>query len=144
MSLGENLRAARKRAGFTQKQLAELIGAKHNSISNWENNQNKPDPDTIEIICGVLNISPNQLLETRSSDNTKTPTPGLSAADERDIARDLERLKADLESADSLMFDGNPMSDEARESILAAMKLGLEAAKIKNKETYTPKKYRKG
>ncbi len=42
------------------------------------------------------------------------------------------------------MSDSYPMSDEARESILAAMKLGLEAAKIKNKETYTPKKYRKG
>lgn len=36
------------------------------------------------------------------------------------------------------------MSDEARESIRAAMKLGLEAAKVKNKERFTPKKYRKG
>ena len=35
------------------------------------------------------------------------------------------------------------MTDEARESILAAMKLGLEAAKLKNKEKYTPKKYKK-
>ena len=107
MSLGENLRAARKRAGFTQKQLAELIGAKHNSISNWENNQNKPNPDTIKTICDVLNISSNQLLGTRSSDNTKVPTPGLSAADERDIARDLERLNTDLENADNQIFDGN-------------------------------------
>ena len=73
----------------------------------------------------------------------KVPAPTLTAKDQRDIARDLEKLKADLESADSLMFDGNPMSEEARESILAAMKLGLEAAKLKNKETYTPKKYRK-
>ena len=36
------------------------------------------------------------------------------------------------------------MSDEARESIRSALKLGLEAAKLKNKEIYTPKKYRKG
>jgi hypothetical protein len=35
------------------------------------------------------------------------------------------------------------MSDEARESIRSAMKLGLEAAKLKNKERFTPKKYRK-
>ena len=33
--------------------------------------------------------------------------------------------------------------DEARESIRAAMKLGLEAAKVKNKERFTPKKFRK-
>ena len=30
------------------------------------------------------------------------------------------------------------------ESIRAAMKLGLEAAKVKNKERFTPRKYRKG
>jgi len=40
------------------------------------------------------------------------------------------------------MFDGNPLTDEARESIIAAMKLGLEAAKVKNKERFTPKKYK--
>ena len=51
---------------------------------------------------------------------------------------------ADLEHSGDLMFDGNPMSEEARESIRSALKLGLEAAKLKNKEIYTPKKYRKG
>ena len=49
-----------------------------------------------------------------------------------------------LDSAGDLQFDGDPMSDEARESIRAAMKLGLEAAKVKNKERFTPRKYRKG
>ena len=41
------------------------------------------------------------------------------------------------------MFDGDPMSEEAKESIRAAMQLGLEAAKLKNKARFTPKKYRK-
>lgn len=49
----------------------------------------------------------------------------------------------DLENSGTLMFDGDPMSDEARESMRAAIKLGLEAAKLKNKERFTPKKYRK-
>lgn len=35
------------------------------------------------------------------------------------------------------------MSAEAKRSMSAAMQLGLEAARLKNKETYTPKKYRK-
>ena len=47
------------------------------------------------------------------------------------------------DTAGDLQFDGDPMSDEARESIRAAMKLGLEAAKLKNKERFTPKKFRK-
>ena len=41
------------------------------------------------------------------------------------------------------MFDGDPASPEAIESILSAMKIGMEMAKKRNKEKYTPKKYRK-
>lgn len=74
--------------------------------------------------------------------NKKTPV--LTQKDERDIARNLEKIMDDLENSGDLMFDGDPMSDEARESIRSALKLGLEAAKLKNKEIYTPKKYRKG
>lgn len=62
MSLGKRLRNARKMRGFTQKELARCIDAKHNSISNWENGQNMPDPVTIERLCKALNISPNYLL----------------------------------------------------------------------------------
>lgn len=56
------MRAARKRNGYTQKQLAEKIGAKHNSVSNWENGLNMPDPATIECICETLSVTPNYLL----------------------------------------------------------------------------------
>lgn len=62
MSLGNRLRGARKHAGYTQKYLAQCIGAKHNSVSNWENGLNMPDPITIEAICKTLGITPNYLL----------------------------------------------------------------------------------
>ena len=71
-SFGERLKSARISKKLTQKELALKIGAKHNSISDWENNKNKPDPDTIELLCGVLEISPNYLLGSFSSD-TFTP-----------------------------------------------------------------------
>lgn len=59
---GTRLREKRKEKKLTQKQLAELIGAKHNSVSDWERGDNKPDPDTIERICEVLDISASYLL----------------------------------------------------------------------------------
>ena len=49
-----------------------------------------------------------------------------------------------LENSGELMFDGVPMSDEARAAMAAAMRIGLEEAKRRNKETYTPKKFKKG
>ncbi len=72
MTFGNRLREARKSKKLTQRQLAEMIHAKHNSISDWENNKNKPDPDTIELICGALSITPNYLLGT--SDETFSPS----------------------------------------------------------------------
>lgn len=67
-TFGEKIKEARKQKNLTQKQLADLIGAAHNSISDWENNKNKPDPDTIELLCGVLKITPNYLLASSEDD----------------------------------------------------------------------------
>lgn len=68
MTFGRRLKKARTEKRFTQKQLAEMLSVKHNSISNWENDINKPDPDTIELICGILDISPNYLLANSPDD----------------------------------------------------------------------------
>jgi repressor LexA len=68
LTFGERIKEARKIQCLTQKQLANLIGAKHNSISDWENNKNRPDPDTIELLCGVLKITPNYLLSSSEDD----------------------------------------------------------------------------
>lgn len=68
MTLGRRLKKARTEKHLTQKQLAELLSVKHNSISNWENDINRPDPDTIELICGILEITPNYLLSSSPDD----------------------------------------------------------------------------
>lgn len=34
--MSETLRTLRERAGFTQKEVADLVGATPNSINNWE------------------------------------------------------------------------------------------------------------
>ena len=99
-----------------------------------------PNGTTINKFAAYFGVSVDYLLGNEQKDSA----PTLTEKDRRDIARDLEDIMAHLETSGDLMFYGDPMSDEARESIRAAMKLGLEAAKVKNKERFTPKKYRKG
>ena len=67
----------------------------------------------------------------------------LTTRDERDISKIIEQTKEQLLSQEGLMFDGDPASPEAITSILDAMQIGMEMAKKKNKEKYTPKKYKK-
>ncbi len=67
----------------------------------------------------------------------------MTHKDEKDISKILEQTKEQLLSQEGLMFDGDPASPEAVDSILAAMQIGMEMAKKKNKEKYTPKKYKK-
>nr|DAH33355.1 MAG TPA: hypothetical protein [Caudoviricetes sp.] len=68
MTFGEKIRSARLLKGYTQKQLADLINAKHNSVSDWEKDKSKPDMDTIELICGTLDLNPSYLLGTKTDD----------------------------------------------------------------------------
>lgn len=123
------------------KELGEIIGVAESTISQYETGKREPDFETLLKLGEFFNVSVDYLLRGDNPQNNKTPA--LTKKDERDIAKTLANLKETLENEEGLMFDGDPMSDEAKESILAAMELGLQAAKLKNKEKYTPKKYKK-
>lgn len=114
------------------------IGLNRSAVAKWKKGAT-PNGTTIAKIADYFGVTTDVLL----SAPIQPSSPALTAKDARDIARELDRLRTSLESGDTLMFDGDPMSEEARESILHAMELGLQAAKLKNKEKYTPKKYRK-
>lgn len=92
-------------------------------------------------IAEYLNVSPDYIM-TGDEENILERSM-LTAKDERDIEKILDNTREQLLSQDGLMFDGDPASPEAIESILAAMQVGMEMAKVKNKEKYTPKKYKK-
>ena len=112
---------------------------KKNDLSQYVSGKVEPGKEKLTILASTLGVSEAWLM---GYDVPVSPT-ALNDADRRDIARDLERIMANLENEDTLMFDGDPLSDEAKESIKSAMQLGLELAKVKNKERFTPKKYRK-
>lgn len=93
------------------------------------------------LIANYLDVSPDYLMTGETSADKKEVT--LTPRDERDIEKILDQTKEQLLSQEGLMFDGKPASPEAIDSILSAMQVGMELAKKKNKEKYTPKKYKK-
>lgn len=95
--------------------------------------------DRLLIIAKYLDLPINYLM-TGKEENEKEPQ--LKPKDQKDIKEILANTEQLLKQ-DGLMFDGDPASPEAIDSILSAMQIGMEMAKKKNKEKYTPKKYKK-
>lgn len=99
-----------------------------------------PD-DRLRMIADYLNVTTQFLMTGENS--SEDPSSTLTARDERDIEKILENTRNQLLNQEGLMFDGKPASPEAIDSILSAMRVGMEMAKEKNKQLYTPKKYKK-
>ena len=53
----KNLAHYRKKRNMTQKELADKLGVKHNTISSWESGTTSIDIDTLFKICEILKIS---------------------------------------------------------------------------------------
>ena len=65
MNLGENIKQARKAAGMTQTQLADILGVYAKDISRWENNVLTPNTLTFAKICKAIGASADELLELK-------------------------------------------------------------------------------
>ena len=69
-TFGGRLRSARKNKKMSQRKLAETIGAKHTSISEWENGYHEPkDIETINKICAALEIDASWLLNNNNKES---------------------------------------------------------------------------
>lgn len=118
----------------SQLELAEYIGVSQATVSNWCRGEKMPRMKKVDMICKFFNISRSDLMEDGS---------GLNRRDTKQIEQILQETKEKLTSQEGLMFDGDPATPEAIDSIINAMEIGMEMAKKKNKEKYTPKKYKK-
>lgn len=134
MGIYENIKEACKINRKSINQLEKELGFARSSISKFKNNS--PSIEKVTLIANHLGVSIDSL-------TGKSGEPALTRKDERDITKILEKTKETLLSQEGLMFDGNPASEEAIQSILSAMEIGMEMAKKKNKELYTPNKYKK-
>lgn len=58
----ENLRIARERRGFTQKEMAERLGVAKSTYSLYESGNREPGVPTIKKIADILCVSADELL----------------------------------------------------------------------------------
>lgn len=129
-----------KQHGITAYRVAKDTGVTTTTLTSWKQGKYTPKPEKMQKIADYFGVSLSYLMTGK--EDTSEKEAQLKPKDEKDIKNILANTEQLLKQ-DGLMFDGNPASPEAIDSILSAMKIGMEMAKKKNKEKYTPKKYKK-
>ena len=84
LRFGDNLRAARKRAGLSQQILANRSGVDRATISLIENGRENPRTDTVLRLASVLQLSPSELY---------SPPPGEVQPDSGRILHETPELR---------------------------------------------------
>lgn len=149
-SVGKIIFDRRTALSLTQKDVADYVGVSEATVSRWESGHiDNMRRDRIAKLAKVLQISP---LVIMGVDEPAPPAPQksdglpeLNARDERDIQKRLKSMLDDLDpNAGLAYYNGQePMDDETRDLIRAALENSLRVAKQIAKAKYTPKKYRK-
>lgn len=62
MTTGQLIKAARKSAGLTQKELGERLGVAYQTLAQWENNLRNPKYETLQRIADALGIERYNLI----------------------------------------------------------------------------------
>lgn len=62
IKIGRFIAERRRAAGFTQMQLAEMLGITDRAVSKWENGKAMPDTSIMLGLCDALKITVNDLL----------------------------------------------------------------------------------
>lgn len=101
----ERLKALRKKAKLTQKQIAEALNIKQPTYAQWENGRTKPKGETLEKFADFFNVSTDYLLG-------KTDIKNSSDIDEDALEQSLRK---------SIGFNGKPATDEEIENMKNAL-----------------------
>lgn len=132
--LARRLKNLREERGYLQKFVADKVGVRSNTLSGYESGSRSPDPEMLVELANFYNVTTDYLLG-------ETNDPNLTAKDEKDIAKRMEKIKRDLTDGDGLSFYGEPMSPEAVESLLEAIEYA-ERQTVRVNKKFIPKKYR--
>lgn len=128
--------------GVTAYRVAKEAGVTQTSLSNWKSGRNTPSTATLQKIADYFGVTIDYLMTGKEAVRIKKEAE-LTAKDQRDIAKKLDKILGEIDSNDSLMFDSGEIDDETREYLKNSLSVALTNAKIMAKEKYTVKKYRK-
>ena len=92
-SMGKRIMQLRKEKGYTQEQLAELMGVSAQAVSKWENDVSCPDISILPLLAEKLGVTTDELL-------------GVKPIEPKVVIVDAQKNKKDGEGQFSVSWDG--------------------------------------
>lgn len=85
MDFGEKIKSLREKRNLTRSRLAEALGIKYSTLSNYENGVRQPDFDTLKLIARFFSVSTDYLLEETNNDNYSNRNTSYTLTEDDEI-----------------------------------------------------------
>lgn len=136
-----------KQHGVTPYKVSKETGVSQPTLSEWKKGTYTPKQDKLQKIADYFGVTLDYLMGNTHADEQTPPemqkAPTLNKKDERDIKKKMDEMLELFDSADALMFDGEPLDEETRQLLRDSYENQLRITKQLAKAKFTPKKYKK-
>ncbi|EAH1461139.1 helix-turn-helix transcriptional regulator [Listeria monocytogenes] len=130
------IKELRKESKKTQEEMAKILGVAKTTYASYEQAKRMPDAEIQNKIANYFDVSLDYLHGRSRHKNINAE--GFTPKEEIDMKKRMDALREDLKNEDGLLYDGEPITTEAMESILDAMEFAEKQATRINRK-YAPK-----
>lgn len=129
--------------GATAYQVAKATGISTATLTNWKKGRYTPKQDKLQKIADYFGVTVEYLMTGKNEPKEKASE--LNAKDERDIAKDLDRIMGEIQKGTDgpLYYNGIEIDNASLSLLQNAIEYALRETKKENKVKYNPNKNKK-
>ncbi len=133
MSLKDRIKSLAQERGMSLPTLESELGFGNSTIVKWD--KSTPNADKLNAVAKYFGVTMDYLLNGIDED-------GLNEKDNKDIAKDLDRIMNEIKKGDGgpIYYNGVEIDDASLNLLQNAIEYALRKTKKENKVKYNPHK----
>lgn len=122
--MAKNIRYYMEKKGLNAKDFSIELNFKYSTVLDWLNAKTYPRIDKIEMMANYFNIEKSDLVEDKNKQKENI-----------DISNMVNDLMENLNSTQTLMYEGEPMDEVTKELVRASIEQAARIALARHKES---------
>lgn len=109
MYLGKNIRILRKKAGLTQKELADKLGMTYSNIGRYENDGTMPPVNTLLELCELFSVNIDDIIHKDLTEGETSKEPWVvEEKGNKTLLKIIDRLEKQLSKLEKRIKQEDP------------------------------------